>query len=122
MRAIAIREHPDERVRIVEVLPDTEDLRAVLDEQRDLLLAEPLVQFVDATLELTDAVTVGSAVYMRISKQREFGATFRRNSPAASPWVRTAKGALPAHPGRGRPVEPPPYLESQENHSSPCRR
>src|SRR5262245_50214940 len=55
--AIAICEHPDERIRIVEALPDTEDFRAMLGEQGDLLLAEPLVQFVDPALELTDAVT-----------------------------------------------------------------
>src|SRR4030095_7237100 len=56
VRTIAVPEHPDERVRIVEALPDTEDFGAVLDEQGDLFLAEPLMELVDAALELTDAV------------------------------------------------------------------
>ncbi len=56
MRAIAIGQHPDQRVGVAQMLPGADDLRAVLHEQLDFLLTEPLVEFVDAALELTDAI------------------------------------------------------------------
>ena len=42
VRAIAIGQHPDQRVRVPEVLPDADDVCAVLLEDGDFLFAEAL--------------------------------------------------------------------------------
>ena len=50
MGAVAIGQHPDQRVRIIETLPDRDDLGAVVLENLDLFLTEALMEIVDATL------------------------------------------------------------------------
>ena len=42
--AVAIRQHPHQRVRIVELLPGSDDLGTVFFKERDLALTESLVR------------------------------------------------------------------------------
>ena len=56
MGAVTIGQHPDQRVRIIEILPDGDDLRTVLLEDRDLLLTKALMQFVDGKVVVADTV------------------------------------------------------------------
>ena len=48
--AVAIGQHPHQRVWIIELLPDRDDFCTVFFEERDLALTEALVQIVDAAL------------------------------------------------------------------------
>ena len=56
MGAVAIRQHPDQGVGIIEVLPDGDDLGAVVLEDFDLFLAEALMQLVDGTIVIAATV------------------------------------------------------------------
>src|SRR5262249_36051632 len=55
-RAVFIRKEVNQSVRIIEVLPNSHHVHAVLLEHLDLALAESLVQLIDSALELTNAV------------------------------------------------------------------
>src|SRR5687768_18203382 len=80
MGPVAVGQHPDERVRVVEALPDADDLGTVLLEDRHFLLAEALVQLVDAAERagvrprLVDGVHAHfEAARRRVHVLREFG-------------------------------------------------
>ena len=52
MGPISIGQHPDQRVRVVQTLPDSDNLGAMLLKNGHLLLTEPLVQVINAALTI----------------------------------------------------------------------
>ena len=50
MCAVTICQHPDERVGIIELLPDRDYFCAVLLEERNFALPEALMEIVDTSL------------------------------------------------------------------------
>ena len=57
MGAVAIGEHPDQRVRVVQALPRSDDLRAVFLENRDLFFTKALAQVVDAACSVAGGLS-----------------------------------------------------------------
>ena len=71
MGAVATGQHPDQGIRIVEILPDRDDLGAVILKNLDLFLAEALMQLVGATFEIADTVARrGGRVHVKLEAAR----------------------------------------------------
>ena len=64
MGTVTICQHPDQRVGVVETLPYRDDIGAVLLEDRDLLLSEPLMEVVDV------ATLIGRRVHPELETAR----------------------------------------------------